>query len=580
MSKWFIKGNKVDYRLISKKYDINPIIAKLLVNRHIDEKDMYKFLHPSYENSVHNPFLMKDMEKAVNILIDSINNYEHIRIVGDYDQDGNSATMTLIDGIMIYNENISYAIPHRVEDGYGISKRIVDDAVDDNVDLIITCDNGITSFEVVEYAKSKGLKVIVTDHHQVKNENGVDILPMADAVLNPNRQDCSYPFKKLCGAGVAFKLIQALYDKLDGDREYTLDLLEYVAMGTVCDVVDLVDENRYFVIEGLKRINNTENYGLKCLIEETGLKTEVNTYALGFIIGPCINAAGRLDSATLGIELFLEENMLKIEEIAKKLVSLNNERKKLTEEGLEKVENIIIEENLNKNNILIVKETSIHESIAGIIAGRIKEKYYKPTIVFTSSNEEGILKGSGRSIDEYNMFEEINKYNNMLNSFGGHPMAAGLSIKEELFNEFSKLLNENNSLEEDDLTPKIYLDSQLYANELTFDIIDEINTLEPFGKGNSKPIFGDKNVKINKLDIIGKNKNVIKFQFDIRNRLMEGIYFGDVEDLLTYLENKFKNNNKANTNNYTNEFVDIVYYPNINEFNGKKNIQLVIKEVR
>ncbi|QQK07803.1 single-stranded-DNA-specific exonuclease RecJ [Miniphocaeibacter halophilus] len=574
MSKWFIKGSKVDYRIISKKYDINPIITKLLVNRNIDEKDMHKFLNPTYENSVHNPFLMKDMDKAVDMLIDSINNYEHIRIVGDYDQDGNSATMTLIDGIMIYNENISYAIPHRVEDGYGISKRIVDSAVEEKVDLIITCDNGITSFDVVEYAKSKGLKVIVTDHHQVKNENGVDVLPMADAVLNPNRQDCSYPFKKLCGAGVAFKLVQALYDKLDGDREYMLDLLEYVAMGTVCDVVDLVDENRYFVIEGLKRINNTENYGLKCLIKETGLKTEVNTYALGFIIGPCINAAGRLDSATLGIELFLEENMLKIEEIAKKLVSLNNERKKLTEEGLEKVEKIIVDENLNKNNILIVKEKSIHESIAGIIAGRIKEKYYKPTIVFTSSSEDGILKGSGRSIDEYNMFEEINKYNSMLNSFGGHPMAAGLSIKEELFEEFSSLLNENNPLEEDDLTPKIYLDSQLYANELTFDIIDEINTLEPFGKGNSKPVFGDKDIKINKLDIIGKNKNVIKFQFDIRNRLMEGIYFGDVSELLNYLENKF------NTNNYTNKFVDIVYYPNINEFNGNKNIQLVIKEVR
>ena len=573
MSKWFLKGSKQDYRAISKKYNISPIISKILVNRNIDEDDMKKFLNPTFENSVHDPFLMKDMDKAVDMIIESINNYEHIRIVGDYDQDGNSATMTLIDGIMIYNENISYAIPHRVDDGYGISKRIVDSAFEENVDLIITCDNGITSFEVVEYAKSKGIKVIVTDHHQVKNEDGVDILPVADAVLNPNRMDCNYPFKKLCGAGVAFKLIQGLFEKLGGDKEYLLDLLEYVAMGTICDIVDLVDENRYIVIEGLKRINNTENYGMQCLIKETGLKTEVNAYAIGFIIGPCINAAGRLESATLGIELFLEENMTKVEEIARKLVELNNERKELTKDGLEKVDDIIIRENLDDNQVIVVKEKSIHESLAGIIAGKIKEKYYKPTIVFTSSKEEGLLKGSGRSIDEYNMFDGINEFKEMLNSFGGHPMAAGLSIREDSLDEFRNNLNNSSNLSEDDLTPKIYLDTQLYANELTFDIIDEINFLEPFGKGNNKPIFGDKNIIVEKYNIIGKNKNVLKFEFNIRNRIMEGIYFGDVDSMKKYIDDKFINNFDAKT-------LDIVYYPNINEFNNKKNIQLIIKDIR
>ncbi|WP_099203020.1 single-stranded-DNA-specific exonuclease RecJ [Miniphocaeibacter massiliensis] len=581
MSKWFLKGNSRDYREISKKFNINPIIAKLLVNRNIENENIEQFLNPTFENSVHNPFLMKDMEIAVNILIECIEKNEHIRIVGDYDQDGNSATMTLIDGIMIYTENISYAIPHRVEDGYGISKRIVEKALEDKVDLIITCDNGITAFEVVEYAKNKGIKVIVTDHHQVKNENGEDILPVADAVLNPNRSDCKYPFKKLCGAGVAFKFIQALYEKLDGDTEYLLDLLEYVAMGTVCDVVDLIDENRYFVIEGLKRINNTENYGLQCLIKETGLKTEVNTYALGFVIGPCINAAGRLESATLGIELFLQENMLKVEEIARKLVALNQERKQLTKEGLEKIIKTIELDKLDENSVIIVKEKSIHESLAGIIAGKVKEKYYKPTIVLTASSEDGVLKGSGRSIDEYNMFEEINVFNEMLNSFGGHPMAAGLSIKEDLLKEFSLKLNQNSKLTRDDLTPKIHLDSQLYANELTFDIIDEINSLEPYGKGNSRPVFGDKDINLKKIDIIGKNKNVIKFIFDIRERLLEGIYFGDVEKAWEYLEKKFGSRFKDSQIGIVNENkIDIVYYPDINEFNNKKNIQLVIKDIR
>lgn len=579
MKKWFIKGSKLDYRLISKKYNIHPIVSKILANRDIEEDDLLNFINPTFDNSVHNPFLMKDMEEAVNILIDSINNYEHIRIVGDYDQDGNSATMTLIDGIMIYNDNISYAIPHRVEDGYGISKRIVDKAIEEKVDLLITCDNGISSFEVVEYAKSMNIKIIVTDHHQVKNIDGLDILPKADAVLNPNRIDCEYPFKKLCGAGVAFKLIQALYEKLDGDKEYLLDLLEYVAMGTVCDIVDLVDENRFFVTEGLKRINNTENYGLKCLIEESGLKSEVNTYALGFIIGPCINAAGRLESATLGIELFLEENMLKVEEIAKHLVSLNNERKKLTEEGLEKVDFKVKLENLDQNPIIIVKEKNIHESLAGIIAGRIKEKYNKPTIVLTSSDDEGILKGSGRSIEEYNMFEEINLFKDMLNSFGGHPMAAGLSIKEEYLEEFSKKIIGNSKLTKEDTTPKIHLDSQLYANELTFDIIDEINSLEPFGKGNSRPVFGDKGINIKDIKILGKNKNVLKFTFDIRNRKMEGIYFGDISDTVKYIEEKFSTKYSDICFN-ENNFVDIVYSPNINEFNNKKTIQLIIKDIR
>lgn len=572
MKKWFLKGDKYDYREIAKNYGLNPLIVKLLMNREIKHTEMMNFLNPTFENSVHNPFLMKDMDLAVDILLEAIENSSHILVVGDYDQDGNSATMTLLDGIMIYNDNISYAIPHRVEDGYGISRRIVEKAIIDNVELIITCDNGIAAFETIEFAKENNIKVIVTDHHQVEKIGGVDRLPNADAILNPHRQDCKYPFKELCGAGVSFKLIQALYEKLDGDKEYLLDLLEYVAMGTVCDVVDLVNENRYFVTEGLKRINNTQNYGLQCLIKETGLKTKVNTYALGYIIGPCINAAGRLDTATLGIELFLEENMEEVEKIAKKLVSLNNERKELTNNGLDLVVNKIEKNKLFQDSIIIVKEETIHESLAGIIAGRIKEKYNKPAIVFTTSTNKDILKGSGRSIEAYNIYDEINLLNNLLVSYGGHSMAAGLSIEKNNLDKFREAINKNSKLTEEDFIGKIFIDIQLKSDEIGFDLINEIGRLEPYGKGNSKSIFGDKDILVEEYNIIGKNKNALKFKLNIRNKKMEGIYFGDVEVVNDYLNTKFSNSNK-NT-------IDIIFYPEINEYNGNKNIQLVIKELR
>lgn len=569
---------------LASKFDISPVIAKLLINRDIPDENINSFLNPNFENSCHNPFLMKDMKKAVDIIISAIDNNRHIRIIGDYDQDGNSATMTLLDGLMFFTDNLSYAIPHRVDDGYGISNSMVKKAKDENVDLIITCDNGISAFEAIDYAKKLGIDIIITDHHQtIKNDEDCEKLPNADAILNPQQKDCNYPFKSLCGAGVAFKLVQGLYETLDGDMDYLMDLLEYVAMGTVCDIVDLVDENRFFVIEGLKKINSTENYGLKSLIKETGLKTEVNSYALGFILGPTINASGRLDDASKAIELFLEENIDLVEDYAKELVDLNTERKDLTEKGYEKIDNSIFLEKQEDKNILVLKDESIHESIAGIIAGRIKEKYHKPTIVFTKSKIDGILKGSGRSIEDYDMYKKLSEKRDLFESFGGHPMAAGMSIKEEKFYELREYLNINSGLTEDDLIPKIHMDSKLFANKIDFDLIEDINSLEPFGKGNSRPIFGDKNLIVKKMDILGKNKNVLKLKLLVRGKEIEGILFNDIDSILEQLKEKF------GINEYNNLFlgmplednlVDIVYYPNINTFNNISRLQLVIKDIR
>ncbi|MDO5018262.1 MAG: single-stranded-DNA-specific exonuclease RecJ [Lagierella massiliensis] len=578
MNKWLIRKANKEYKKISTDFNINKVLAKIISNRDIEYNQIPKYLNPTSENSMHDPFLMKDMDKAVDIIIRALDSNKHIRIVGDYDQDGNSATMTLIDGLLLFTENVSYVIPHRIHDGYGISKGIVESAKKEGVDLIITCDNGISSFEPIDYAKELGLEVIVTDHHQiVKNEYQEDVLPNADAVLNPNRSDCSYPFKKLCGAGVAFKLMYGLYTKLEADLDYLMDLLEYVAMGTVADIVDLLDENRFFVKEGLKKIHKTNNYGIKALIREAKLEQEsIDVYKIGFILGPCINAAGRLDSATLGIELFLEENMERVDEIAQKLVELNEKRKSLTEDGLKLVLEKIEEEKLYENDLILVKEKTIHESLAGIIAGRVKELYNRPTIVFTSAGDEGVLKGSGRSISEYDMYENIFPFKGLLKSFGGHPMACGLSLFEENFDIFYSGLLESSKLTPQDLISKKYLDTQLYIDKISFELVDLISELEPYGMGNPKPIFGDRNIRVLNMKILGKNKNTLKLEMEARGRIVEGILFSNsekIKEIYDFILSKKKGQ-------YEYPIVDILYYPDINEFMGNKNLQLKIQDIR
>ena len=581
MYKWFVKNLKENILEIGKSLKIHPVLVRLMINRKIPEDQMLDFLSPESGEFSHDPFLMKDMDKACDLLVKHIDNNSSIRIVGDYDQDGNSATLTLLDGLLFFTDNLSYAIPDRQKDGYGISAKIVETAKLDGVELMITCDNGISAKKEIEQAKALGMDVIVTDHHMVPVIDEVEDLPKADAILNPKQEDCNYPFKELCGAGVAYKLVQGLFYKLDGDLDYLKDLLEYVAMGTICDIVDLVDENRYFVVEGLKKINSTENYGMKALKRECGVEGDVTVYTIGFIMGPCINAAGRLDSATKGIELFLNENMDTVDALAKELVALNNERKDLTEEGYQKVDDYLVSQS-SLPSVLVLKEESIHESIVGIIAGRIKEKYNRPTILFTRSQDEGILKGSGRSIEEYNMYERVNEHKKLLVSFGGHSMAAGMSIEESEFYNFEKNLVDDANLTSKDLQKKIYLDSSLNIESLSFDLIEEIEKLAPFGKGNPKPLFGDKNVHLEKVELIGKNKNVLKLQVSKGNKRMIGICFNEVTEKMEYLLKKLgpKEMERLRIGVRSNHRIDIVYYPQINEFRNKKNLQLLISDLR
>lgn len=576
MTKWYIYNKKNNYLSNLKNKNITKLEALILANRDIvDPKVVDSFINPTLAK-LHDPFLLKDMEKAIDLIIETMENGESIRIFGDYDQDGISSTMTLLDGLLYFYDDISYDIPDRVIDGYGISDRMIDRAIEANVSLVITCDNGISAIDQVKRLKENGIKVIVTDHHQVsKKEDGEwveQILPQADCVINPKRLDNTYPFDDLCGAGVAFKLIQALYQRLDGDMEYLYGLLEYVAMGTVCDVVSLTDENRIFVREGLKRINNTEKLAIKALVEENSWNREVSAYTLGFIIGPCMNATGRLSTAKLAIDMLMEDDIEKIRTYAKKLVSLNNERKELTNIGLEKTLEIIKDKKYYNDDIIIVDVENIEESICGIIAGRIKEKFNKPTIIMTESSQDGILKGSGRSIEAYNIYKEVFEIKDILESFGGHPMACGLSIRSDKVEEFRQKLNEKSKLKKDDFVNIINIDAQIPIDKLSLEFAESLQRLEPFGKDNPKAKFADKNLFIKNINMIGKNNNTMKMILNKNGRDIEAIKFNAQKDY-KYLSDKFKANIIGNR-------IDAVFYPDINEFNGRRNLQVKLIDIR
>lgn len=576
MTKWYIYNKKNNYLSNLKNKNITKLEALILANRDIvDPKVVDSFINPTLAK-LHDPFLLKDMEKAIDLIIETMENGESIRIFGDYDQDGISSTMTLLDGLLYFYDDISYDIPDRVIDGYGISDRMIDRAIEANVSLVITCDNGISAIDQVKRLKENGIKVIVTDHHQVsKKEDGEwveQILPQADCVINPKRLDNTYPFDDLCGAGVAFKLIQALYQRLDGDMEYLYGLLEYVAMGTVCDVVSLTDENRIFVREGLKRINNTEKLAIKALVEENSWNREVSAYTLGFIIGPCMNATGRLSTAKLAIDMLMEDDIEKIRTYAKKLVSLNNERKELTNIGLEKTLEIIKDKKYYNDDIIIVDVENIEESICGIIAGRIKEKFNKPTIIMTESSQDGILKGSGRSIEAYNIYKEVFEIKDILESFGGHPMACGLSIRSDKVEEFRQKLNAKSKLKKDDFVNIIDIDAQIPIDKLSLEFAESLQRLEPFGKDNPKAKFADKNLFIKNINMIGKNNNTMKMILNKNGRDIEAIKFNAQKDY-KYLSDKFKANIIGNK-------IDAVFYPDINEFNGRRNLQVKLIDIR
>lgn len=584
--KWLLRNKKVDLKAMSEKYKISQLLCKLMVNRDIiDENIINSYINPVYKY-LHSPKTMKDVVIAVDIIKRKIQENKKIRIIGDYDVDGIISVFILYTALKKCGANVDYEIPDRIKDGYGINENIVKVAYDEGVDTIITCDNGISAIDQIQYAKDLGLTVIVTDHHDVPfiEEDGVRtfLSSQADAIINPKQIECEYKFKSICGAGVAFKLMEALYEEIGMDKEECYKLIEFVAIATVCDVVDLIDENRIFVKNGLEMLNNSKNIGINALKKACGLEDkEITAYHLGFVIGPCLNASGRLDSAKKGLELLLMEDDEEAKNLAQEIVDLNDARKNMTKEGVDRAINIIDSTDINNDKILVVYIPDIHESLAGIVAGRVKEKYNKPTIILTKS-EEGV-KGSARSIEEYNMFEGLLACKELLDKFGGHPMAAGLSLQEDKVDELRKVLNNKCELTDEDLTRKIMIDSSLPLEYLNLHLIEELNVLEPFGKGNSKPVFGVRDAKITKAILLGKDKNVLKLKLLTNNNItIDAMIFNDLENFESKIIEKYGNEELDNLYNKSNNNIpmDFTFYPSINEWNGNKSIQIVVNGIR
>lgn len=584
--KWLLRNRKVDLKAMSEKYKISQLLCKLMVNRDIiDENIINSYINPVYKY-LHSPKTMKDVVIAVDIIKRKIQENKKIRIIGDYDVDGIISVFILYTALKKCGANVDYEIPDRIKDGYGINENIVKVAYDEGVDTIITCDNGISAIDQIQYAKDLGLTVIVTDHHDVPfiEEDGVRtfLSSQADAIINPKQIECEYKFKSICGAGVAFKLMEALYEEIGMDKEECYKLIEFVAIATVCDVVDLIDENRIFVKNGLEMLNNSKNIGINALKKACGLEDkEITAYHLGFVIGPCLNASGRLDSAKKGLELLLMEDDEEAKNLAQEIVDLNDARKNMTKEGVDRAINIIDSTDINNDKILVVYIPDIHESLAGIVAGRVKEKYNKPTIILTKS-EEGV-KGSARSIEEYNMFEGLLACKELLDKFGGHPMAAGLSLQEDKVDELRIALNNKCELTDEDLTRKIMIDSSLPLEYLNLHFIEELNVLEPFGKGNAKPVFGVRDAKITKAMLLGKDKNVLKLKLLTNNNItIDAMIFNDLENFESKIIEKYGNEELDNLYNKSNNNIpmDFTFYPSINEWNGNKSIQIVVNGIR
>ena len=567
MEKWVVAAKKADFNLIGRQFHIDPVIARLIRNRDVVGEEKIKEYLLGTIDTIPSPWLMKDMKKAVDILEKKIQQEAKIRIIGDYDIDGVTSTYILLKGLTRIGANVDTYIPDRVADGYGIHEHLIDRAESDKIDTIVTCDNGIAACAEIQMAKEKGMTVIVTDHHDIpyREENGERrvILPPADAILNPKQYDCLYPNKNLCGAVVAFKYITALYERFDIQKKELEDYYELVAIATVGDVMNLQGENRILVKEGLRRLPNTKNKGLQELIRANNLEdSKITAYHIGFVLGPCINASGRLDTAARSLALLNAPTKEEAAKLAGDLTALNQSRKALTEKGKEEAIQLIETTELKNDRVLVVYLPECHESLAGIIAGRLREKYHKPAFVLTRG--EKCAKGSGRSIESYSMYDELIKCADLMVQFGGHPMAAGLSIEEENIEVFREQLNQNCTLTEEDLRPKIVIDVAMPISYITKELVEQISLLEPFGKGNVKPIFAQKGLRVLDSNIIGKNKNVVKLKLlDPQGAIIEGIYFGEADDFMNFIREK--------------DSVSITYYPEINRFRGRESLQIIIQ---
>ncbi len=564
--KWFVATKKADFLGISKKYGIDQVTARIIRNRDIiEEKDIARYLKPEL-SAMYPPRLMKDMDCLISILQDKIQKKRPIRIIGDYDIDGVQSAYILQKGITRAGGIVTAAIPDRMKDGYGINENLITQAKEDGADTIITCDNGIAAIDAIAYAKNLGLTVLVTDHHDIPyiEENGVRtyLKSSADAIVNPKQEDCGYPFSGICGAVVAFKVVQALYESSNIPKEEAMEFLENAAFATVGDVMDLVDENRIIVKYGLEQMRHTKNPGLRALIQQKEIQPErLSAYHFGFVLGPCINAGGRLDTAVRSLKLMLAEEEAEAVTLAAELSDLNEERKKLTVEGVEESFRVIEDNHLADQKVMVVYLPKLHESLAGIVAGRIREQYNHPVFVMTDS-EDGI-KGSGRSIESYSMYDEMCKCQDLFTKFGGHPMAAGLSLPKENLEAFAKRMNENAALTEDDFVFRIHIDVPMPLSYVTKELIQELQVLEPFGKGNQKPVFADKNIRVKEKRLVGKNRNVLKLTLeDAQGFCYPAVFFGKAEKFMDFLGKK--------------DIISIVYYPEINSYMGREEVQFVI----
>ncbi|MBO6155173.1 MAG: single-stranded-DNA-specific exonuclease RecJ [Lachnospiraceae bacterium] len=571
MAKWFVYNKSADFKRIGEKYNIDQVVARVLINRDVAENDMAEYLNPAPEH-LHDGSQMQDMFRGVSLIKDSIENNHKIRIIGDYDVDGIQSTYILHQGLLRLGADVDYAIPDRVEDGYGINTSMVDKAHSEGVETIITCDNGIAAMDAIELAKEYNMTVVITDHHEIPYEDTAEgrkfILPPADAVINPHRQDCNYPFEKLCGAAVAWKFIEQLYIACGLSKDEAYVFVENAAFATVCDVMELVGENRTIVKLGLERLNNTQNLGMDTLIKRCKLdNTNLSAYHLGFVLGPCLNASGRLDSATVAIELLESTSPIEAARLAEKLQSLNEERKNMTEMGIRIAEETILNEGMKNDVVLVVYLPDVHESVAGIIAGRIRERFERPVFILVDAADEDGVKGSGRSLDGYSMYDKMCECRDLLDKFGGHPKAAGLSLKRENVDILRQRLNEQAGVTLEDLEPRIHIDVPMPFGYISTKLIKDLDLLEPFGNGNSKPIFAQKNVKILSHKSIGKTGQYKKLVLqDQQGNNIDALYFGDAD--------RFDEVYAAKGG-----LMDVLYYPQINEFRGVTSLQIVVTDI-
>ena len=586
MEKWIEIRKGGNFMEMAKKYGIDPLIARIIRNRDItDEKEITEYLYGGKE-ALHNPHLLKDVDKAAEIIAEGIAGKKDMRIIGDYDIDGVNATYILLEGIRRCGGNVDAAIPDRMKDGYGINEHLIEQALSDGKELLITCDNGIAAINEINFAKEKGMTVVVTDHHEIpyrNTEQGKEFLRSnADAIVNPKQNDCLYPCKGICGAVVAWKLVQVLYERMDIPVEEADIFIENAGFATVGDVMDLTGENRILVKLGLKALEHTKNPGMKALIAKNKLSDKpLSAYHIGFVLGPCINASGRLDTAKRSLELLLERDEVKASALAGELVELNESRKYMTQQETQKALEQIEKEGREKDKVLVVYLPECHESLAGIIAGRIREAYQRPVFVLTKG-EEGV-KGSGRSIEAYSMFDKMTEVAELFTKYGGHPMAAGLSMREEDIDKLREQLNQKAELSEEDMAEVVRLDAVLPMSYFTVDTIRQLSVLEPCGKSNTKPVFADRNIRITRANIVGVNRNVLKLHLlDSMGNPVAGVYFGEVEKFLTFLSEKFGSEEVDAAMHGRENSIQFaaVYEPAVDTYSGRESVQAIIRRFR